>query len=101
LKADFGMLLVRGNAVSRDVPLTSEELRAGSVVYASAVDQLRFQLTVVGGGQVAREFLTIVLPQEGEGPPKREIRQVPRGGSPGAGRVRQSPAASGTGVGRR
>src|SRR6202011_3420653 len=38
-KADFGMLLIRGGAVSRDVPLTAEELRAGTVVYTAPVDQ--------------------------------------------------------------
>jgi protein TonB len=62
-KADFGMLLIRGSAVSRDVPLTAEELRAGSVVYVSPADQVRFQLTVVAGGQAAREFLTIIVPE--------------------------------------
>ena len=65
------MLLIRGNAVSRDVPLTAEELRAGSVVYSSAVDQMRFQLNVVAGGQVAREFLTVLMPQAAESPPGR------------------------------
>jgi len=62
-KADFGMLLIRGASVSRDVPLSAEELRAGTVVYSAPVDQTRFQLNVVAGGQVAREFLTVVMPQ--------------------------------------
>jgi hypothetical protein len=62
-KADFGMLLIRGASVSRDVPLSAEELRAGTVVYSAPVDQTRFQLNVVAGGKVAREFLTVVMPQ--------------------------------------
>ncbi len=62
-KADFGMLLIRGSEVSRDIPLTAEELRSGSVVYASSAEQVRFQLNVVAGEQVAREFLALVLPQ--------------------------------------
>lgn len=97
LKAEFGMLLVRGSTVSRDVPLTAEELRAGSVVYASAVDQLRFQLNVVGGGQVTREFLTIVLPQEGEIVPVRANGPRTPGGNVGASPVPEAsvPAASG------
>ena len=61
-KADYGMLLIRGGSVSRDVPLTAEELRSGSVVYASPINEVRFQLNVVGGEQVTREFLTVVLP---------------------------------------
>src|ERR1035441_6913629 len=32
-KANFGMLLIRGSGVSRDVPLTTDELRAGGSVY--------------------------------------------------------------------
>jgi protein TonB len=80
-KADFGMLLIRGNGVSRDVPLTAEELRAGSVMYASASDQLRFQLTVVKGGQVAREFLTIVMPLGAERANRRNLPSAPTGNS--------------------
>jgi protein TonB len=70
-KADFGMLLIRGNEVSRDIPLTAEELRGGSVVYASTAEQVRFQLNVVAGEQVAREFLALVLPQAPERVPER------------------------------
>ena len=62
-EANFGMLLIRGSEVSRDVPLTAVELRTGSVVYESAVDQVRFQLNVVAGEQVARESLAVVLPR--------------------------------------
>jgi periplasmic protein TonB len=67
-KANFGMLLIRGKDVNRDVPLTAEELRAGSVVYAALVDQVRFQLNVVAGEEVARESLTVVLPRAPEAP---------------------------------
>jgi periplasmic protein TonB len=70
-KADFGMLLIRGSEVSRDIPLTAEELRSGSVVYASTAEQVRFQLNVVAGEQVAREFLALVLPQTQERLPER------------------------------
>ncbi|MEO8371877.1 MAG: TonB family protein [Candidatus Solibacter sp.] len=84
-KADFGMLLIRGAGVSRDVPLTAEELHAGSVLYASAVDQLRFQLTVVAGAQVTREFLTIVMPQETANPVNRANVPGSPGGTPATG----------------
>jgi protein TonB len=70
-KADFGMLLIRGSEVSRDIPLTAEELRSGSVVYASTAEQVRFQLNVVAGEQVAREFLALVLPQAQQRVPER------------------------------
>ena len=79
-KADFGMLLIRGDEVSRDIPLTAEELRSGSVVYASTAEQVRFQLNVVAGEQVAREFLALVLPQAAEQTPERQAIVT---GSPG------------------
>ena len=78
-KADFGMLLIRGSAVSRDVPLTAEELRAGSVMYSSPADQVRFQLNVVSGEQVAREFLTVLMPVAADG---RPAPVVTRSGTP-------------------
>ncbi len=97
-KADFGMLLIRGSAVSRDVPLSADELRAGSVVYASPVDQVRFQLTVVSGGQVAREFLTIVLPQSAEPPPGGARLASSPSGNSGAGAVPRPPVSSGPAI---
>ena len=78
-KADFGMLLIRGSAVSRDVPLSAEELRAGSVMYSSLADQVRFQLNVVAGEQVAREFLTVLMPVAADGRPAPVIT---RSGNP-------------------
>jgi TonB family protein len=66
-KANFGMLLIRGSGVSRDVPLTTDELRAGGFVYTLAADELRFQFNVVAGEQVAREFLTVLRSQIPEG----------------------------------
>jgi periplasmic protein TonB len=70
-KADFGMLLIRGGDVSRDISLTAEELRSGSVVYSSTAEQVRFQLNVVSGEQVTREFLALVLPPAQERVPER------------------------------
>jgi protein TonB len=99
-KADFGMLLIRGNAVSRDVPLTAEELRAGSVVYVSPVDQVRFELTVVGGGQVAREFLRIVVPEIAERAPNRASLTSSLRGNSNAGAVLPPPVSSGSEIPR-
>jgi periplasmic protein TonB len=74
--ADYGMLLIRGSGVSRDVPLTAEELRSGSVVYSPPVDEVRFQLNVVAGEQVTREFLTVVLPKTAETQPVKISSKV-------------------------
>ena len=73
------MLLIRGDAVSRDVPLTAEELRSGSVMYSSPADQVRFQLNVVAGEQVAREFLTVLMPDARKAVP---LGGITRSGTP-------------------
>src|ERR1035441_1139502 len=73
-KANFGMLLIRGSGVSRDVPLTTDELRAGGSVYTLASDELRFQLNIVAGEQVVREFLTVVRPLTPESPARPPTR---------------------------
>jgi TonB family protein len=72
-KANFGMLLIRGSGVSRDVPLTTDELRAGGFVYTLAADELRFQFNVVAGEQVAREYLTVLRSQIPEGPARLPV----------------------------
>ena len=90
-KADFGMLLIRGTSVSRDVPLTADELRSGSVMYSSPADQVRFQLNVVSGEQVAREFLTVLMPVAADGRPAPVIT---RSGTP----IAPAPQASGAPV---
>ena len=90
-KADFGMLLIRGSAVSRDVPLSAEELRSGSVIYASPVDEVRFQLNVVSGERVTREFLTVVLPKGAE---PRPIQVSSKSGASHAGGQPQPPVLS-------
>jgi protein TonB len=97
-KADFGMLLIRGSAVNRDVPLTAEELRAGSVVYVSPVGQVRFQLTVVTGGQVAREFLTIITPEIAERSPNRANLTRSRSGDSNASAALPPPVSSGSAI---
>ena len=93
-KANFGMLLIRGTAVSRDVPLTTDELRAGSVVYAAPADQVRFQLNVVVGEQVARESLIFVQPPTAVQPRiagRRASLTSSQSGAPGVSSVPGSP----------
>jgi len=93
-KADFGMLLIRGASVSRDVPLSAEELRAGTVVYSAPVDQTRFQLNVVAGGQVAREFLTVVMPQAADSPASRASVPASAVGNPKTNAVPRQPVST-------
>ena len=62
LSAKFGMVVIREGARSRNVPLTADQLRSGSILYAATSDQVDIELNVVGGERVSRESITAVLP---------------------------------------
>jgi TonB family protein len=64
--ATFGMLLIRAQNASRDISLTPEQLRLGSILYAPTTDQVEIQLNVVAGERVARDSLIVLLPRKGE-----------------------------------
>ena len=67
--ATFGMLLIRAQNASRDIALTPEQLRLGSILYAPTADQVEIQLNVVAGERLARDSLIVLLPQKGEKSP--------------------------------
>jgi periplasmic protein TonB len=58
-KAEFGMLVIRSRDLTRELPLTAVELRAGGVVYAPTSERAQLELSVVAGGQLSRESLTV------------------------------------------
>lgn len=62
LSAKFGMVLIREGAKSRNVPLSADQLRSGSILYAPTSDQVEVELNVVGGERVSRESITALLP---------------------------------------
>ena len=62
LSAKFGMVLIKEGARSRNVPLSADQLRSGSVLYAPTSDQVEVELNVVGGERVSRESITALLP---------------------------------------
>jgi TonB family protein len=64
--ATFGMLLIRAQYASRDIGLTAEQLRHGSILYAPTTDQVEILLNVVAGERVARDSLIVLLPRTGE-----------------------------------
>jgi periplasmic protein TonB len=69
VNATFGMLLIRGAGVSRDIPLSPEQLRSGAVLYAPTTDQVEIQLNVVSGDQATHDSLIALLPPKGEAHP--------------------------------
>jgi periplasmic protein TonB len=69
VNATFGMLLIRGAGVSRDIPLSPEQLRSGAVLYTPTTDQVEIQLNVVSGNQATHDSLIALLPPKGDAHP--------------------------------
>jgi protein TonB len=64
VNATFGMLLIRGPEVNRDMPLNPEQLRTGSVLYTPTTDQMEIQLNVVEKERVTRDSVIVLLAQK-------------------------------------
>ncbi len=71
--ASFGVLLVRGATVNRDIALTPDQLRAGKVLYTLTTNEAEIQLNVVNHDQVIRDSVVVIL----KAPENVGIRAVP------------------------
>jgi hypothetical protein len=60
--APFGMVLIRENGGTRNVALTSEQLRFGSVRYKPSSDEVEIELDVAAGDHLVEESMIAVLP---------------------------------------
>ena len=63
--ASYGMLIIRGKDTRRDIALSAEQLRAGSIVYTPTTDQVQVELSVVAGEQVTKDSVIVFLPRKG------------------------------------
>jgi hypothetical protein len=52
--ASFGMVLIRENDRTRNVALTAEQMRSGSIRYRPASDEVDMELNVATGNQLVR-----------------------------------------------
>lgn len=59
--ASFGMLIIHGKDGRKDIALTPEQLRAGSIVYTPNSDQVEVELSVVAGEQVTKDSVIVFL----------------------------------------
>lgn len=94
--ASFGVLLVRGATVNRDIALTPDQLRAGKVLYTLTTNEAEIQLNVVNHDQVIRDSVVVIL----KAPDNVGIRAVPsvvssRTERPGAEESAPAPAPAG------
>ena len=65
--ASLGMMIIWSQGTIRNLTLTAEQLRSGSILYKPVSDQVEFQLAVMNGDQVTQESAIVLLPE-------REIR---------------------------
>ena len=63
--ANFGMVVIREGGKSRNVPLSPDQLRSGSILYTPTSDQVEIELNVVTGDRASRESITALLPPHG------------------------------------
>ena len=59
--ASFGMLIIHGKDGRKDIALTPDQLRAGSIVYTPNTDQVEVELSVVSGEQVTKDSVIVFL----------------------------------------
>ena len=64
-RATYGMLIIRGKDTRRDIALTPDQLRAGSIVYTPTTDQVEVELSVVTGEEVTKDSVIVLLPRKG------------------------------------
>jgi hypothetical protein len=64
--ASFGMLIIHGKDGRKDIALTPDQLRAGSIVYTPNTDQVEVELSVVSGEQVTKDSVIVFLPRKGD-----------------------------------
>jgi hypothetical protein len=64
--ANYGMLIIRGKDTRRDIALTPDQLRAGSIVYTPTSDQVEVELSVVSGEEVTKDSVIVLMPRKGD-----------------------------------
>jgi hypothetical protein len=60
-RASYGMLIIRGKEGRRDIALTPDQLRAGSIVYTPTAEQVEVELSVVADEQVTKDSVIVLL----------------------------------------
>ena len=65
-RASYGMLIIKGKDGRRDIALTPDQLRAGSIVYTPTTDQVEVELSVVAGEQVTKDSVIVFIPHKGD-----------------------------------
>jgi hypothetical protein len=73
--ASLGMMTIWSGGTIRNLTLTAEQLRSGSILYKPVSDQVEFQLAVMSGDQVTQESVIALLPERSD--PQPAATEVP------------------------
>lgn len=78
LNAVTGILFIQAGKSNRNLVLTPDQLRSGSVLYTPTADQVEIRLEVVGSGQrVTNDSVIVLLPQKPQSQPVVMSEPVP------------------------
>jgi hypothetical protein len=61
--ASLGMMIIWSKGTIRNLTLTTDQLRSGSILYKPVSDQVEFQLAVMNGDHVTQESVIALLPE--------------------------------------
>jgi hypothetical protein len=63
------MMIIWSQGTIRNLTLTADQLRSGSILYKPVSDQVEFQLAVMNGNQVTQESVIALLPERNDTQP--------------------------------
>jgi hypothetical protein len=74
--ASLGMMIIWSQGTIRNLTLTAEQLRSGSILYKPVSDQVEFQLAVMSGDHVTQESAIVLLPERDTLAASTEVRNI-------------------------
>jgi hypothetical protein len=74
--ASLGMMIIWSKGTIRNLTLTADQLRSGSILYKPVSDQVEFQLAVMNGDNVTQESVIALLPERDTLATSAEVRNI-------------------------
>lgn len=97
VNATSGGVVIHDGDTTRNVQLSSDQLRAGRILYSPSSDEVNLELHVAMGRKIATESITAVLPRSAAVLTSAQVFEVSRSGlADTARRATTSPAAEST-----
>jgi hypothetical protein len=74
--ASLGMMIIWSKGTIRNLTLTADQLRSGSILYKPVSDQVEFQLAVMDGDHVTQESVIALLPDRDTPATPTEVHNI-------------------------